>query len=705
MNELHSSLMAQCIVFEIRRIYHINAPEPWPAVPEGYALIRQASGLSGVPGQVSSQPEGLRSIFEQLSIPGNHPHPLQEENCMDAASAIPKWFADNAALLDEPDSEQALLESMEDTFSALPSDIPGVSLYHQIKTVIAIACVLLYNQAHRSALSEPFSMYSLDFSGIQNFIYTIISTGALRALKTRSLYLSLLAEYAVDLILKECGFSRANLIYAGGGRMHLLLSADPTLLSTADLVVQMINAFLRKRFGASLYLASAWTRTGGEALSSHGGKEPSFSGLFHANSRILSEKKLSRYSYQQLCEMNDQFAGDGVRECAICGNTARLRRWKERDLCETCCQLEAFASAVTDKTQLLCAVRGMSGNGLALPAPDNQEVCLIPGDREDALQALHVYSINARRPDCHATRIYISRHGAGTGSLEDLSGLSVGIRRLGVLRADVDNLGRLFADGFYRPGETAPWKNCTLTHYAALSAALTAFFQRQLDGLLEQPSTDEALSPKANGQGVSVIYAGGDDVFLMGTWNDVLEAGINIQTAFAEYTGGRLTLSAGFGMYPDHTPVIQMAEDTAVLESSAKKLEGKNAIALFGQVTDSTGAELKHEYHWSFLKQNVIDEKLKLLTSLFETDEDKGNSFLYHVLMLYRQMSTQPMAISRLAYLLARRQPDRDASQAAIQAYQSFMKQVYQWALDPIQNAAFQTACLVYVYLNRTNEQ
>ena len=114
---------------------------------------------------------------------------------------------------------------------------------------------------------------------------------------------------------------------------------------------------------------------------------------------------------------------------------------------------------------------------------------------------------------------------------------------------------------------------------------------------------------------------------------------------------------------------------------------------------------ISDEYHWDFLKQNIIGEKLSLLESLFEADEDKGNSFLYHVLMLYRQMNTQPMAISRLAYLLARHQPGKDAPQTAAQAYQMFMKQAYQWALDPTQNAAFQTACLVYVYLHRTNEQ
>ena len=34
--------------------------------------------------------------------------------------------------------------------------------------------------------------------------------------------------------------------------------------------------------------------------------------------------------------------------------------------------------------------------------------------------------------------------------------------------------------------------------------------------------------------------------------------------------------------------------------------------------------------------------------------------------------------------------------------YDEFMKKTYQWALDPVNNMAFRTACLIYVYMNRT---
>ena len=91
------------------------------------------------------------------------------------------------------------------------------------------------------------------------------------------------------------------------------------------------------------------------------------------------------------------------------------------------------------------------------------------------------------------------------------------------------------------------------------------------------------------------------------------------------------------------------------------------------------------------------------LDDLFSKLPDKGNSFLYHVLSLFRQVGSDPMAISRLAYLLARHTPSTKtgAKQEQVEAFQRFTKKAYAWAIHPEENQAFQAACLIYTYLNR----
>ena len=613
-----------------------------------------------------------------------------------------RWEQGLNGIPSSPNYSQATLELLEDCFSVVPSQEACVSLYQYIRIKTALDCALSISQENGASPDAPYALYTVDFSGIQSFIYTIVTKGALKALRSRSLYLTLLSEYTADLLLDSCGLTRANLIYTGGGKAHFLLSSAPSVIEKANETVQQINYFLREHFGTNLYLASGWAKANPDTFTSFSGKEPALSALFQDVSRQVSAKKLNRYSYAELIEMKDQWAGSEGRECAICGQANRLRQWHDRELCLTCLQLERFTASLPENASLLCVVEGENENGLALPSMDDSKVSLVLGDPSMAQIAKRSYSINCREPNLPRTvRIYLSRYQANfenglPKTLEDLSMSSNGIKRLGVLRGDVDNLGHLFASGFVQNMEETetPWEKCTLYNYAMLSSALAWFFQRHLDSILvKQPDTPYLkTTPKAGG--VSVVYAGGDDVFLIGAWNDTLAAGLKLQKAFQEYTGGVVTMSAGFGLFTDHTPVTTMADETADLESEAKMMDGKNAIALF----DRTQC-----FRWDMLGKNILNEKVSMLSDLFTQMTDKGNSFLYNVLTLFRKVDNDPMTISRLAYLLARHTPSvkMGAKPEQVAMYQSFTKKAYAWALQREENRAFQAACLIYTYLNR----
>jgi len=61
-----------------------------------------------------------------------------------------------------------------------------------------------------------------DLSGIQKFIYTIASSGALKSLRARSFYLELVTEEVVQQLLAMLNLPRSSVIYAGGGNLYLL---------------------------------------------------------------------------------------------------------------------------------------------------------------------------------------------------------------------------------------------------------------------------------------------------------------------------------------------------------------------------------------------------------------------------------------------------------------------------------------------------
>lgn len=70
----------------------------------------------------------------------------------------------------------------------------------------------------------------------------------------------------------------------------------------------------------------------------------------------------------------------------------------------------------------------------------------------------------------------------------------------------------------------------------------------------------------------------------MGAWDDVIEFGIELRERFHEFTQGKLTVSAGIGMFPDKYPISVMAREVGDLEDAAKSLPGKNGVALRSRV-------------------------------------------------------------------------------------------------------------------------
>ena len=128
-------------------------------------------------------------------------------------------------------------------------ELPDTSLYHHLKTTAAVAwCTYQYLVANgtcweredlRAAIGkEDEQRYLLvggDLSGIQNFIYTLASKGALKTVRGRSFYLELLIEAIVSRLLAALDLPRACVVYASGGGLYLLAPNTDTAKETISL--------------------------------------------------------------------------------------------------------------------------------------------------------------------------------------------------------------------------------------------------------------------------------------------------------------------------------------------------------------------------------------------------------------------------------------------------------------------------------------
>ena len=102
----------------------------------------------------------------------------------------------------------------------------------------------------------------------------------------------------------------------------------------------------------------------------------------------------------------------------------------------------------------------------------------------------------------------------------------------------------------------------------------------------------------------------GDDVFVVGAWDDVLEMSVDLYRAFKCFNGGKLTFSAGIGFFEAKTPISFMAEETGKLESFAKNNPDKNSISLFGFdseiYNENSNLSIASQTFIDFMKNNKL---------------------------------------------------------------------------------------------------
>ncbi len=167
-------------------------------------------------------------------------------------------------------------------------------------------------------------------------------------------------------------------------------------------------------------------------------------------------------------------------------------------------------------------------------------------------RALH-YTVNAVPPDRTFDQLQ-----------DDIEG---NFKRLGVLRMDVDNLGDVFKNGL---GSYA-----TLARLSTLSFHLSLYFE----GWVKRICDDPRFAGK-----VYAVYAGGDDVFLIGPWDIMPDLALQIRSDFARYTGKHpdLHASAGLAFIGGKYPVYQAADDAEEALQQAKRQDGKNAFGFLG---------------------------------------------------------------------------------------------------------------------------
>ena len=217
-----------------------------------------------------------------------------------------------------------------------------------------------------------------------------------------------------------------------------------------------------------------------------------------------------------------------------------------------------------------------------------------------------------------------------------------------------------------------------------------------------------------------LVYSGGDDVFAIGTWNDIIEFSVDLRTAFKEFSSDRVTLSAGIGFFDENYPIFQMAQKTGELEKLAKLYNeneigktAKDAIALFGVEKND---KLNHVYKWDDFIGKVLNEKYKYLKSRISLKENEetekvfvGKSKWYSLMNLIRSQFEEKedekhrIDIARFAYIITRIKYDKQ-NEKQEKNYLDLKKQLFEWIKNEEDAKQLLTAINILIYEYRESK-
>ena len=486
--------------------------------------------------------------------------------------------------------------------AALP-ELPDISFYDLAKTKANVAAILSIKELDEQ---NPFLLVGGDFSGIQPYIYQIVSKFAGKNLKGRSYYLRILGDAVVRFIQKELHLSSVSTIYNSGGSFYLLLPNTVTIEGKLTAIKKQIEKKIFKAHGATLYLSLAHLPLSKETLINKGKQSLSeqWSNLIECRNSNKHHHlaTLIKESYNYFFEPSagggnciiDHITGEEILDPANAlpfnAENKELKvssiTKKQIDLGK---RLRSFSYLVITQKELpelssfYIEPAGFGFYYYLLKQDDLKKIPTAWAQQEDIVE---ISCMNAEKQSGYIIRQRLSNfpHGikfyggneSTSNTFEELCNNSTELdeedssfKRLGVLRMDVDSLGAIFQKGI-------PSSKLNLAKYSSLSRSFDYFFSGYLNTLVKTCSEDQLFT----------IYSGGDDLFIVGQWEKTIHLAEKIKEEFSTYSNNPLlSISGGISIIPPKFPIMKGAEFSATQESLAKehKVNGaeKNSISFF----------------------------------------------------------------------------------------------------------------------------
>ncbi|NJD52218.1 MAG: type III-A CRISPR-associated protein Cas10/Csm1 [Candidatus Methanoperedens sp.] len=560
--------------------------------------------------------------------------------------------------------------------SAVYKNTPDISLFDHLKTTCAIsACLYKFHDSFdqwdgesiNDRNTQKFLLIGGDISGIQKYIYYITSVGVggvAKRLRARSFYISMISEVLTQRLLDEFNLPSVCNIISSGGRFFIIAPNTETTNDKFINIKKNVSEWLLNEFHGNLSLNLEYIEFSGKGLEiGNSSSKSGFSRVFDRISDKLDSAKLHKFNEILVSEnkWNDSFKTE-IKMANICRSCGKMPVVKNLEICDKCefdanigdLLLEAKYIAISktkptnekhitlfsDVPYYVSILNRIDGNNYESTLKLN-DFTIDHTANGFKLIANHVFQLKDRNTLCAACQkidecaVIQEGNFPKTASFDCLVRLSEGKFLLGILKADVDNLGYIFSMGLKKNNKEDSDRD-TISRITMLSRMLDMFFTGWIHHVVK------TVYPQCY-----IVYSGGDDLLIAGPWNKIIELSQKINQDFRSYTcnNQNITLSAGIFLSKSKFPIAR-SSNLSDEELEKSKKGDKNQVTLFNKT-------VKWQRFTELIDHgNFLDEELKKN----KNGESPINSSFVNRLFKYCRMAEEGdiMYLSRIKYDIGR---------------------------------------------------
>ena len=638
----------------------LSATESEDEKMEIAALVSILSNVKGAEEECYYTPTAL-GFDENTIMPSDSSDVSKEAYCNLWQEFTDAFRQATASRQYTPAFYQTLVALLHKYASRIPSewgeDNPesDISLYDHLRTTAAVAACIgrelpkdsdidpLLNTPQESQ-KKICAILKGDLSGIQDFLYHILSDGAARQLRGRSFYLQLLTEAIAHWVLKQLDLPITNLLLASGGHFYILAPYTHTK-QKFDMLRKNISDKLWSLHKGELYCildyvsvtagefeAKNFSKKWGEVAENvHQSKQKKWAEL---GSDAMFNNLFEPHENKQVDEQED--TERDLWRFGELGGKLRTPEYlitfevPEVDIPERPIWRDTIRAFGMD-------IRLSTGTGEKPTVPDQSERAvvyrlgntdLLAGIKKYQWEGIPVsYDFRLFRP------LVASKSDGTIADYSSIADASEGVKWLGALRMDVDDLGTVFTDKL---------ENATISRLATLSEALRLFFEGYVPHLCR--IYNENHRKKHGKEILELIYAGGDDLFLVGGWSALPDIAQKIRTEFRKFvTGGHITLSGGIAIEHQKFPLYLFADISGSAERESKNRDGKDAITFLQKPMSWDDFDTVSDWHHKFLcvltgENQLPRDILTRLSQIYSKKELEGHRWTWRSIYYFHRL-------------------------------------------------------------------